>query len=257
VSEEQAIYPAIDQQSHEPPLDLTPREDAFVTAYIANRFNGAKAARTAGYSARSAAEIAHQNLRKLHIQKAIKERLAAEHMGPDEVLLRLGDQARGTMDDFLTLRSARVATTITKPLADIIADLQNQIAFEEEYAAIAGLAEKELEAHNSQVAAIRRRILRLELRLKHDPKATEDVPGPIVKHLVPEVDLVKARSRGQLHLIKSYNAKDNKIELYDAHAALVDIGKVHKLFTDKVEHTGDPNKPVVVQVIRGVSMDDL
>lgn len=54
------------------------------------------------------------------------------------------------------------------------------------------------------------------------------------------LDLKKARERGKLHLVKSL--KPNKygigIELHDAQAALVHLGKYRKLFTEKVEHSG-------------------
>lgn len=219
-----------------PEKKLTKREADFVAAYVAGRCrNAAAAARAAGYSERSVYDIASQNLRKLHIQEAIAELLTAEHMTPEEVLYHLGDEARSTMNDFLTLRPQRVATTVTKPVATVIADLQDHIDFEEEYARRAGLADDELKAHDAEIARLRRRILRLELRRERDPDATEDVPGPIVEQLVPDVDLAKAAERGKLHLVKSYNAKDGKIELYDAHASLVDIGKHHGLFKDVVE----------------------
>lgn len=53
-------------------------------------------------------------------------------------------------------------------------------------------------------------------------------------------NLQKARERGVSHLIKSVNFdKDSgrvtRVELHNAHAAHVDLGKHHKLFTDKVE----------------------
>jgi phage terminase small subunit len=49
------------------------------------------------------------------------------------------------------------------------------------------------------------------------------------------LDLSKAKAAGKLHLIKKYNKtrQGTLIELYDAQAALVQIGRYHKLFTDK------------------------
>ncbi|OGO11459.1 MAG: hypothetical protein A2Y53_00130 [Chloroflexi bacterium RBG_16_47_49] len=64
------------------------------------------------------------------------------------------------------------------------------------------------------------------------------------------LDLVKAEKKGLLHLIHKIKdrtvmtrSKDGEetethtleIELYDAHAALVDLGRYHKLFTDNNE----------------------
>jgi hypothetical protein len=40
--------------------------------------------------------------------------------------------------------------------------------------------------------------------------------------------------------------EDIELELYDAHAALVDIGKIHGLFTDRVAHTGSIETRLVI-----------
>jgi phage terminase small subunit len=53
-------------------VKLTEKEEAFCQAYLID-FNGAKAARLAGYSENSAKEIASENLTKLHIRERISE----------------------------------------------------------------------------------------------------------------------------------------------------------------------------------------
>jgi len=59
-----------------------------------------------------------------------------------------------------------------------------------------------------------------------------EVPGGII-------DLEKAQELGLTHLIKSisWTKQGVKVELYDAQAALVHIGRHLKLFTDRVEVT--------------------
>ena len=52
--------------------DLTEKEELFCQSYLID-FNGARAARDAGYSVESAKEIASQNLTKIHIQARINE----------------------------------------------------------------------------------------------------------------------------------------------------------------------------------------
>jgi len=61
-----------------------------------------------------------------------------------------------------------------------------------------------------------------------------------------DIDLEQARERGVLHLVKarSVTKEGERIELYDAQAALALLGKHHKLFTDKVEHTGADGQPL-------------
>jgi phage terminase small subunit len=61
---------------------------------------------------------------------------------------------------------------------------------------------------------------------------------------VPSID--KAKSSGKIHLIKKLKTKtyfvgedrvvETEMELYDAQSALVQLGRFHKLFTDKVEY---------------------
>lgn len=77
---------------------------------------------------------------------------------------------------------------------------------------------------------------------------SEDLDGSI------RLDLPKAHEKGVLHLLKKFKETTTRrigpdeaelidrkveIELYDAHAALVDLGKYHKLFTEKHEHSGE------------------
>lgn len=56
-----------------------------------------------------------------------------------------------------------------------------------------------------------------------------------------ELDLLAAKQAGKLHLVKSYHRTAEggvRVELYDAQAALQVIGKYHRLWTEKVEHSG-------------------
>lgn len=80
------------------------RERAFIEQYLgANFLNGTRSAIAAGYSERSAAVIASENLRKPKIAAEIQRRLAEMAMEADEVLLRLGKQARGEVTRYITI----------------------------------------------------------------------------------------------------------------------------------------------------------
>lgn len=153
-------------------MALSNKQKAFIEEYL-HDFNATQAAIRAGYSEKTAYNIGWENVRKREIAEAISRRLQEKAMSADEVLLRLADQARGTMEDFVFLRD----------------------------------------------------------------------DGEFV------VDLAKAQDAGKLHLVKELTEtkrvdKDGIIEiktaikLYDSHAALVDLGRHHKLFTDQVEHSG-------------------
>lgn len=61
---------------------------------------------------------------------------------------------------------------------------------------------------------------------------------------VARIDVKKGIEAGKGRLIKKYSMSERgvSIELYDAHAAQVQIGKFHGLFTDRVEHSGTITK---------------
>lgn len=69
-----------------------------------------------------------------------------------------------------------------------------------------------------------------------------------------DIDLKGAREQAVLHLVKarSVTKEGERIELYDAQAALALLGKHHGLFTDKVEHSGS----VDIKGYTGVNPDD-
>jgi phage terminase small subunit len=76
------------------------------------------------------------------------------------------------------------------------------------------------------------------------------VPG--VK--LPMLDLKKAHEAGKFRLIKKlkYTADGGiEFELYDAQAASVQLGKLHKLFTDKQEVSGPEGGPVRIKLTWG------
>lgn len=78
---------------------LTAKQQAFVEAYLANGFNATAAARLLKYA--NPDRQGYRLLRNVEIAAVIRQELAERAMPADEVLARLADQARGTMDDFL------------------------------------------------------------------------------------------------------------------------------------------------------------
>lgn len=71
---------------------LTPKEKAFVEYYLGEaKFNGAEAARRAGYSEKTAKEIASQNLTKLHVLAYMREIQASAGINEFQTLQELAD----------------------------------------------------------------------------------------------------------------------------------------------------------------------
>jgi hypothetical protein len=90
---------------------LKGKQPAFVDFYFICDFNGTEAARRAGYkgSDNTLAAVAYENLRKPHIAAEIQRRIKTRGMEADEVIMRLSDQARGSMAFFLNFDGRQVA----------------------------------------------------------------------------------------------------------------------------------------------------
>lgn len=76
---------------------MTPKQEKFCKAYLANGLNATQAAITAGYSARTAASIGEENLKKPEIAKAIAQHtqkvMAALDYGVERVLQQVARMA--------------------------------------------------------------------------------------------------------------------------------------------------------------------
>lgn len=81
-------------------MALTAKQRRFVEEYCAD-FNGAAAARRAGYSKRTAKQTAYELLRKPEIAEAVEQRMNELSMSAAEVTLRLTNMGRGTLAPFL------------------------------------------------------------------------------------------------------------------------------------------------------------
>lgn len=83
-------------------MKLTAKQRKFINEYL-KCFNAAEAARRAGYSERTARYIGCENLTKPNIAAAIKKHFDQSAMSRDEVLSRLGDMGRASIEDFTTV----------------------------------------------------------------------------------------------------------------------------------------------------------
>lgn len=84
---------------------LTDKQRAFIVAYCSNGFNGVRAARTAGYQGNytTLKQVASENLAKPYVRAAVDKHFKQIAMGPDEVISRLTEIARGDIGDVLNL----------------------------------------------------------------------------------------------------------------------------------------------------------
>ncbi len=86
--------------------DLTYKEARFVEEYVSHG-NGALAARNAGYSISTCAQIAHENLSKLYIQMAVERERESQRklldFKKEDALKILVGMAGASLDDFTEL----------------------------------------------------------------------------------------------------------------------------------------------------------
>ena len=83
---------------------LTRKQQAFIDAYLVC-FNGAEAARRAGYSAKTARQTASDLLAESYISEQIDARLSEVHMSADEALKLTADIARGDVASLMEITS--------------------------------------------------------------------------------------------------------------------------------------------------------
>jgi phage terminase small subunit len=92
---------------------MTNKQRVFIEEYL-KCWIGAEAARRSGYSARGARVTASKLLTNPNILAAIQQRISEKAMSADEVLLRLGEHARGDMGDFLDIGSMAFQVDLNK-----------------------------------------------------------------------------------------------------------------------------------------------
>jgi phage terminase small subunit len=81
-------------------MALRNKQKAFVEAYLRS-FNATQAAKDAGYSDRTAYSIGQRLLKNVEASALIQERLDEMTMETDEILIRLTDQARSSLEVFM------------------------------------------------------------------------------------------------------------------------------------------------------------
>lgn len=158
---------------------LTGKQELFVTAYLANGFNGVRAAAEAGYTGNinTLSVQASANIRIPKIAKMISQGMDDACMSAREVKARLSAMAGANMADFI--------------------DDEGRV----------------------DVKALRRK-------------------GHIVKR-----SRVRSTTRHDEATDEQVTEVDHTIELHDSQAALEKMGRLHGLFTERMEVTGKDGAP--------------
>lgn len=228
-------------KSESQPQELTDLQRRFVEEYPVD-CNATQAAIRAGYSRDSARQMGSENLSKPYIRAAVDVRLQSLALLADEAIKLNRDIAVTRLNDFMVVREElRPGPEVVKPLYEVIADLETEIAFEERVAARSNLSKKERKLHEAQQRSRERKLIRLQVEFEEDPAAFRMVAGPLEPVEVADLDLVllaRAKEEGRIKGI-SFGQFGPKVEMYDAQGAIRDALKMAGQFVKKVEHSGE------------------
>lgn len=173
---------------------LTGKQRMFCEHYIACCFNATEAARRAGYSDNGDTALSvrgHELLRNSKVSDYIAQRTAETVMSANEVLLRLGRMAQGSLEPFIDTGEQLKGDT---PHFDL-----------------------------------------------STPRAIENL------HLIKKMktkSITKIKEGDDESGGEGLNIVEIELEIHDPKDALVQLGRYHKLFTDKQEVTGKDGGPI-------------
>lgn len=198
--------------------ELRPQQRKFVREYL-HDLHQRNAAVRAGYSEKTADVQASQLLRTLKIRTAVDLGFQLAAMPAAEVIARLSEEARADMSDFLRVDEEQV--TLTWSLLNVPAGADGEVDMAGTMKRLAGLENVQPTDRILHTATITRSVARL--------------------------DLLEAGRRGKLGLITEYTIDEKgneKIKLISAHAARVELAKMHGLLVDRKELTGKDGAPL-------------
>lgn len=215
---------------------LTVKEQRFIDEYLID-FNGAAAARRAGYSENTARQIATENLAKPYIKNEVEKRVKELSMTSEQTVKLMADIARARINDYLITRKVFQTEEIEVPIQKVIQKKREELEFEKEYGSLVQMDAKEAKSFAAMIKSMEREIIRLELKAKKDPKAkilTQSDPKQVE---VVELDLVKLQRDKDAGKIKSFKMGKYgpEVEFYAADNMITNLARVHGLFKDNLD----------------------
>lgn len=241
---------------------LSAPRQAFVNFYLGfkgkdghfSTWNGAKSARFAGYSPTRPDQAAYELLRIPEIKQALELGMKENTQGRDELLKRVDEVAKGSMEDFITLEEVEYREPVLMPAFKIREQLRSSLADAFEQLEVAG--EEDKEPWNKLIGELETKID----ELPSNPAELVSVPGEVKRQIVARIDLVKAEKAGKLGLIKKMKQTDKglEVELYDAMNARELLGKHYRLWSDRIALENGDGTPLVlgIEIIKPKMKDD-
>lgn len=226
-------------------VKFTAKESRFIDEYLLD-LNATQAAIRSGYSKKSARQIGAENLSKPSIKNEIEARLKEHQLDAEGTISIVSKIAKSNANRYLRVVKVEQIPQVEKHLSVLITDLKKKIAFESQYAALAGFSEEEYASHLADQTRRERQILRYELELNEDPDAKRIVNGDPVLVERTEFDLVALAKDKENGIIKSFKmTKDGpQVEFCSIDGNLNNLLRVHGKFDDKLEVTEKGSIPL-------------
>jgi len=221
---------------------LTPKQQLFIDDYLIH-FNATKAAKTAGYSEKTAYSQGQRLLKHVEISTLIDARLKESRMNSDQVMKIMGDIAQSSMNDYFRVVERDRIKRVTKPLMLLIERRKLEIKRAYMYIDRKGFTDGEYDNYvEKNILPLEDDILRAEIDLELDPFATfED--SEVETYETIELDLVKLAKDKESGKIKSFEWKEfgPKVEMYAVDGILDKLARVNGMYTDTLV-VDDKNK---------------
>lgn len=210
---------------------LTDKQHLFCLSYLTD-LNGTRAAIAAGYSERSAAEIASENLRKPNIRQFIDNHLRERVISSEETVKLISDIAKSSVNDYLTVKKIERRPKIEKHLSLLIQEKENEIEFERLVSTRIKMSDERIAEFEKEQQYRREDVIRMQTELEMNPNASRIVLGDPELVEVADIDMVKLAKDKEFGRIKSVSWTEfgPKVELYAADAALRDMAKIYGKF---------------------------
>jgi phage terminase small subunit len=210
---------------------LTAKQERFCQEYLID-FNATQAAIRAGYSKKTARPTGAENMTKHDIKAHINKRLKELALSADETTKLITDIAKSSLNKYFALKKVEFTPRVRITLKQYIKRIEESIDFDMEYASMVNLSDDEVKAHNASIQYRQREIIKCNIELKRNQKATRIVDGETILTEVAELDMVALVRDKEAGRIKSVSPTEHglKVEMYSADSALVNLARIHGLF---------------------------
>jgi len=215
---------------------LTPKQAQFCREYVKD-LNATQAAIRSGYSEKTAYSVGSENLRKPELKAEIQKLLQEKHLGADEVKSIISSIAKSNVNKYLKVVLVPECPTVKVPLSTIIKEIEDEIEFENEYASLITMTEKEMESHLNSQEIKRRKIIRLQIELRRNKDAFRERKGDSVMVESTQFDMVALAKDKESGIIKSYKmTKDGpQIEFCSVDTQVANLARINSLFKDNLD----------------------